>query len=104
MQMCPILIPEGSVAVYLRNHFAYNKLNPIGSPIDVKEVWNACKDLTNLLKNESMCDYKLDAQPMMERVHFLEKMGFLKYDEKMKTVQIINEKFLFTLQFVGDII
>ena len=90
-------MPEGAISLYLRNHFAQNKLNPIGSRINVKEAWTACKDLTNLIKNESMCDYKLEKEPMMERVFFLEKMGYLKYDASDKTVQIINEKFLFTL-------
>ena len=103
-QMCHVFIPEGCIAVYLRNHFAHKKLNPIGSPIEIAGCFDACKMFEHVLRNEHMMDYEMNPKRMIERVKFFEKKGFLKRSADKKTVEIINEEFMFTLNYVGNLI
>ena len=104
MQMCPIFIPEGCIAVFLRNHFAHNKLNPIGTLVDIEACFEACKMFDDVLKNEVMNDYPLDPKRMLERVKFFEDQGYVKKSEDKRKIKIVNEEFMFTLDFVGNLI
>jgi len=104
MQMCPIFIPEGCIAVFLRNHFAHNKLNPIGTLVDIEACFEACKMFDDVLKNEVMNDYPLDPKRMLERTKFFEDKGFVRKSEDRRKIKIINEEFMFTLDFVGNLI
>jgi hypothetical protein len=57
MHQLSVFIPEGCIAVYLRNLYEQNNLKPLETPIDLESCMDACKMLSDLLSREKLRDY-----------------------------------------------
>ena len=89
MQMIPLFVPEGCIAIYM-----FNKLDNDGQlsegPFELEPLFNACKTFNDLLRNEHLFTYNMHPRIMMERVGFFERKGILKVSDCKRFVSLVD--------------
>jgi len=91
MSLVPAFLIEGCLATLINTALAKNKYQ-VGEPFELEPLMRIGATYADMLLNETILQYPIDSQIIMERIKYFQSCGVLEVSEDEKTVRLTKDK------------